>query len=55
MKVVREYPRRNEQRLLLDPSCYEGNSTERLSAPPLLGRWLQEIYEMPVEHCPLDL
>lgn len=57
-KVVREYPRRTEQRLLLDPSCYEGKSTERVIAPPPLGRMgrrLQEIYEMPVERRPLDL
>lgn len=57
-KVVREYPRRTEQRLLLDPSCYEGKSTDRVIAPPPLGRMgrrLQEIYEMPVERRPLDL
>lgn len=57
-KVVREYPRRSEERLLLDVSCYEGSSTERVHAPPPLGRMgkrLQQIYAMPVEQRPLDL
>jgi transposase len=57
-KVLREYPRGSEQRFCYDASCYEGRSTERVIAPPPLGRMgrrLQEIYEMPVERRPLDL
>lgn len=56
--LVREYPRHTEQRLLIDPTCYEGESTERVHAPPPLGRMgrkLAEIYSMPVERRPLDL
>ena len=53
-----QYPRRSEERLLIDPSCYEGTSTERVHAPPPLGRMgrrLEEIRAMPVEQRPLDL
>lgn len=57
-RIVREYPRQSAQRLLLDTTCYEGPSTQRVLAPaPLgaMGRKLQEILELPVEHRPLDL
>jgi len=53
-----EYPRGTEQRLLIDPECYEGEATERVLAPPPLGRMgrrLQEIASTPVEQRPLDL
>jgi transposase len=56
--LVREYPRHTQERILLDPSCYEGESTDRVLAPPPLGRMgkkLAEIYSMPVETRPLDL
>lgn len=57
-KVLREYPRRTEQRILLGAGCYDGESTERVLAPPPLGRMgrkLAEICAMPVEKRPLDL
>ena len=57
-KVIREYPRQTEERILLDESCYEGEATDRVLPPrPLgkMGRKLQEIYEMPVEQRPIDL
>lgn len=57
-KVVHEYPRGTRQRVLIDPSCYEGESTEHVLAPPPLGkmgRRLQEIMLMPVEQRPLEL
>lgn len=57
-KVVHEYPRGTLQRVLIDPSCYEGESTDHVLAPPPLGkmgRRLQEIMLMPVEQRPLDL
>jgi transposase len=57
-KVLREYPRGTKERLLLDPTCYEGKGTERVAAPPPLGamaRKLQEILETPVEQRPIDL
>jgi transposase len=57
-RIVHEHPRHTERRLLLDPACYDGKSTERVLAPPPLGRMgrrLQEIWEMPVEQRPLDL
>lgn len=56
--VVQEYPRGTVERVLIDPSCYEGRSTERVQAPPPLGRMgrrMQEILELPVEERPLDL
>ena len=57
-RVVREYPRHTQELILVDPSCYEGDPTERVLPPlPLgrMGRRLQEILEMPVERRPLDL
>jgi transposase len=57
-KVVKEYARRTDARLLLDPDCYEGDSTDRVQAPPHLGkmgRKLEELARMPVEARPLDL
>jgi transposase len=56
--VLREYPRQTSERILIDPTCFEGEATDRVLPPPPLGRMgqkLQEIYEMPVEHRPLDL
>lgn len=57
-RVVREYPRHTPERVLIDPSCYEGEATERVLPPtPLgkMGRHLQEICEMPVHQRPMDL
>jgi transposase len=57
-QVVHEYARKTRERVLIDPSCYEGEATERVLAPPPLGRMgrrLQEIAALPVEARPLDL
>lgn len=57
-RVIREYPRHTEARILIDPSCYEGEPTDRVLPPRPLGKMakkLQEIYELPVERRPLDL
>lgn len=57
-RVIREYPRGTARRVLVDPSCYEGEATDRVLPPPPLGkmgRRLQEIYEQPVDQRPLDL
>ena len=56
--VVAAYPRHSRQRILLDPSHYEGPGNERVAPPvPLgkMGRRLQEILLQPVEQRPLDL
>lgn len=57
-KVIREYPRHTPERVLIDPDCYEGESTERVLAPPPLGRMgrrMQEILQTPVDRRPIDL
>jgi len=57
-QVIREYPRHTDERILIDPSCYEGEPTGRVLPPRPLGKMakrLQEIYELPVERRPLDL
>jgi transposase len=57
-RVLREYPRHTAERVLIDPSCYEGEATDRVEPPrPLgkMGRRLEEIYQQPVEQRPLDL
>lgn len=56
--LVREYPRGTEARILIDPSCYEGEATTRVLPPtPLgkMGRRLQELAQLPVEQRPIDL
>jgi transposase len=57
-QVIREYPRKTKERLLVDPSCYDGEATDRVLPPTPLGKMgkkLQEIYDMPVEARPIDL
>ncbi len=57
-RIVKEYARGTAERVLIDPSCYEGEPTERVLPPPPLGRMgkrLHEIAQMPVEARPLDL
>ena len=56
--LQKEYPRHTDERLLIDPSCYEGEASDHVLPPvPLgrMGRKLQDIIAMPVEHRPLDL
>jgi hypothetical protein len=57
-RVVAEHARHTRSRVVLDPSHYEGPSTERVAAPvPLgrMGRRLQEIWATPPERRPIDL
>jgi transposase len=57
-EIVREHPRHTDELVLVDPSCYEGEATERVLPPPRLGkmgRKLAELYALPVEQRPLDL
>jgi transposase len=57
-QVVAEHPRHTAERLLIDPSHYDGAGDDRVAPPvPLgrMGRKLQEILELPVEQRPLDL
>ena len=57
-RVVREYPRHTQELILIDPSCYEGEATDRVVPPtPLgkMGRRMQEILDLPVEQRPVDL
>lgn len=56
--IVAQHPRHTDHRLVIDPGHYEGPDTPTVQAPmPLgkLGRRLQEIAAMAVEHRPLDL
>lgn len=57
-RVAQEYRRHTQERILIDPRCYQGEATEEVLPPPplgKLGRRLQEILELPVEQRPLDL
>jgi hypothetical protein len=57
-RVVAEHPRGTAERLLIDPSHYEGEGDGRVDPPvPLgqMGRRLQAIVLQPVEQRPLDL
>jgi transposase len=56
-RVVRAYPRGTAERVLIDPTCYEGASTDRVIAPtPLgkMGRKLQELVETPAPRRSID-
>jgi hypothetical protein len=47
--VVRTYPRGTPERILIDPTCYEGEKTEHAIPPPPLGRMGQRISEIAAE------
>jgi len=56
--VVAEHPRHTTERLVIEPSHYEGPATERVLPPTPLGklsRRLQAIAELPVAQRPTDL
>ena len=56
--VLISYPRNTRERLLIDPTCYEGPGTAQVLPPKPLGRMarkLQEIAALPVERRPMDL
>lgn len=56
--VVAQYPRHSQERILIDPRCYEGPDTERVLSPKPLGkmaRKLQELAQMPPQERPIDL
>lgn len=51
-EILRRYPRGTDQRVFVDPSCYEGEETETVIRPRPLGRMsrkLEEIAAMPVQ------
>lgn len=57
-QVVAVHPRHTPERILIDPSHYEGESTERVQAPmPLgrMGRKLAAIHALPLEQRPINL
>jgi hypothetical protein len=57
-RVIKEHLRGTLERLIYDPSCYEGDGDARVIAPPPLGSMgsrLQEIMDMAVEQRPVDL
>ncbi len=57
-QVIATHPRHTEARLVLDPTHFEGPSTETVIAPPPLGRMgarLQQLAALPPEQRPLDL
>jgi transposase len=57
-EVIAAHPRYGRERIVIDPSHYEGENTDSILAPiPLgrMGRRLQEIARMTPEQRPLDL
>lgn len=56
-QIIAVHARRTEERLLIDPMHYEGPSTERVAAPPPLGRLGRRMLELasePVAHRSID-
>ena len=56
--IVKQYPRKTDELLLIDSACYEGKSTDRVSAPRPLGklaRRLKEISALPVQQRSIDI
>jgi transposase len=57
-RVLISYPRHTQERILIDPACYEGPGTAQVLPPKPLGRMakkFEEIAAMPVECRPMDL
>jgi len=57
-QLVAAHPRRTRQRLLIDPTHYDGPSTDRVQAPTPLGRMgrkLQELWALTPQRRPIDL
>jgi transposase len=57
-RVLLWYPRHTQERIWIDPTCYEGPGTAEVIPPKPLGRMarkLQEIAALPVEQRPMDL
>jgi hypothetical protein len=57
-QVIAVHPRHSPERILIDPAHYDGPSTDRVAAPPPLGRMgrkLAAIAALRPEHRPLDL
>jgi hypothetical protein len=56
--VLVSYPRHTQERILIEPACYDGPGTAAVLPPKPLGRMarkLREIAELPVERRPVDL
>jgi transposase len=56
--VLISYPRHTQERIWIEPTCYEGPGTAQVLPPRPLGRMarkLQEIAALPVERRPVDL
>jgi transposase len=41
--IIRSYPRGTKERILTDPTCYEGEATDRILPPVPLGRMAQAL------------
>jgi len=57
-QVVKQYPRKTDQLLWVDPACFEGEATPEVAAPRPLGkmaRKLSEIASMAVEQRSIDI
>ncbi|HEX7011240.1 MAG TPA: hypothetical protein VF161_00750, partial [Steroidobacteraceae bacterium] len=57
-RVIATHPRHTPERILIDPAHYDGPSTDRVLAPPPLGRMgrkLAALQALPPERRPLDL
>jgi hypothetical protein len=45
-RLIRQYPRQTKERLIVDPTCYEGGSTEQVAAPKPLGKMARKLSEI---------
>lgn len=57
-RVLISYPRHTQERILIDPACYEGPGAPKVLPPKPLGRMtkkLQESAATPLESRPMDL
>ena len=56
-RIIAVHPRHTDERLVIDPQHYDGRSTERVEAPPPLGRLGRRMLELasePVAHRSID-
>lgn len=57
-EILKQYPRKTEQLLFVDPDCYEGDATSRVSSPRPLGqmaRKLDQIAALPVQQRSIEI
>lgn len=52
-EILRQYPRGTQERLIVDPTCYDGEATATIAAPRPLGRLARKLAEVAAAPAPM--